>query len=79
MTRFPLSRLCSRSSSGRSVEVAPWQRGTRLANPLVKIARSAVADMVNYGGEFGLTPRGRSYLDTAGGHSGPGKFDGLLA
>jgi P27 family predicted phage terminase small subunit len=53
--------------------------GSAMANPLVKIARYAAADMVRYAGEFGMTPRARSYLDVAGRTSGPGKFDGLLA
>jgi P27 family predicted phage terminase small subunit len=53
--------------------------GTRLINPLVKIARCAAADMVRFAGEFGMTPRARSYLDAPGPRSGPSKFDGLLA
>jgi P27 family predicted phage terminase small subunit len=53
--------------------------GSHIANPLVKIARSAAADMVRFAGEFGLTPRARSYLTAADRASGPGKFDGLLA
>jgi hypothetical protein len=35
--------------------------------------------MVRFAGEFGMTPRARSYLSAAGRTSGPGKFDGLLA
>ena len=40
--------------------------GSHLANPLVKIARNAAADMLRFAGEFGMTPRARSYLDAAG-------------
>jgi phage terminase small subunit len=50
-----------------------------MANPLVKIARNAAADMLRFAGEFGMTPRARSYLDAAGRLSGSSKFDGLLA
>ena len=53
--------------------------GSPMANPLIKIARCAAADMVHFAGEFGMTPRARSYLSAAGRTSGPGKFDGLLA
>ena len=53
--------------------------GSAMANPLIKIARCAAADMVHFAGEFGMTPRARSYLSAAGRTSGPGKFDGLLA
>ena len=53
--------------------------GSHLANPLVKIARNAAADMLHFAAEFGMTPRARSYLDAAGRLSGPSKFDGLLA
>ena len=53
--------------------------GSHLANPLVKIARNAAADMLRFAVEFGMTPRARSYLDAAGRLSGPGKFDGLIA
>jgi phage terminase small subunit len=53
--------------------------GCQLANPLVKITRNAAADMVHFAGEFGLTPRARSWLTAAGRVTGPGKFDGLLA
>ena len=52
--------------------------GARMANPLVKIARNAAADMLRFAAEFGMTPRARSYLDAAGRLSGPSKFDGLL-
>ena len=52
--------------------------GSHMANPLVKIARSAAADMVRFAGEFGMTPRARSYLDVPG-RAEPSKFDGLLA
>ena len=45
-----------------------------MANPLVKIARCAAADMVHFAGGFGRTPRARSYLSAAGRTSGPGKF-----
>jgi phage terminase small subunit len=50
-----------------------------MANPLVKIARGAAADMLRFAAEFGLTPVARSRLSVAGRLSGPGKFDGLLA
>ena len=53
--------------------------GSHLANPLVKIARTAAADMLRIAGEFGMTPRARSHLDAAGRLSGPSKFEGLLA
>ena len=53
--------------------------GSHMANPLVKIARNAAVDMLRFAGEFGMTPRARSYLDAAGRLSGPSKFDGLLA
>ena len=53
--------------------------GSHMANPLVKIARNAAADMLRFAAEFGMTPRARSYLDAAGRLSGPSKFDGLLA
>jgi P27 family predicted phage terminase small subunit len=53
--------------------------GTRVINPLVEIARCAAADMVRFAGEFGLTPRARSYLNAGGRLSAPGKFDGLIA
>ena len=53
--------------------------GSAMANPLVKIARCAAADMVSYASEFGMTPRARSYLDAPDPGSGPSKFDGLLA
>ena len=52
---------------------------SQLANPLVKIARNAAADMVHFAGDFGLTPRTRSCLTAAGRVTGPGKFNGLLA
>jgi P27 family predicted phage terminase small subunit len=53
--------------------------GSHMANPLVKIARGAAADMLRFAAEFGLTPVARSRLSVAGRLSGPGKFDGLLA
>ena len=53
--------------------------GTRLTNPLVKIARNAAADMLRFAAEFGMTPRARSYLDAAGRLSGPSKFGELLS
>jgi P27 family predicted phage terminase small subunit len=53
--------------------------GSRMANPLVKIARNAAADMLRFAGEFGMTPRARSYLDAAGRLDGPSNFGDLLA
>ena len=37
--------------------------GSPMPNSLLKIARCAAADMVHFAGEFGMTPRARSYLD----------------
>ena len=53
--------------------------GSHMANPLVKIARGAAADMLRFAAEFGLTPVARSRLSVPGRLSGLGKFDGLLA
>ena len=36
--------------------------GSPIANPLLKIARHAAADMVRYAGLFGMTPVARSRL-----------------
>jgi len=52
--------------------------GSHMANPLVKIARGAAADMLRFAAEFGLTPVARSRLSVPGRLSGLGKFDGLL-
>jgi P27 family predicted phage terminase small subunit len=56
--------------------------GSPMANPLVKIARCAAADMVHFAGEFGMTPVARSRLAAGvGGQppTGPSKFGDLLA
>jgi P27 family predicted phage terminase small subunit len=37
--------------------------GSRMANPLVKIARNAAADMLRFAGEFGMTPHIARIID----------------
>ena len=51
--------------------------GNAVANPLLKIARCAAADMVHFAGEFGMTPLARSRLG-APVPPEPGKFGHLL-
>ena len=51
--------------------------GNAMANPLIKIARCAAADMVHFAGEFGMMPLARSRLG-APDHAASGKFGDLL-
>jgi P27 family predicted phage terminase small subunit len=51
--------------------------GNAVANPLVKLARCAAADMVHFAGEFGMTPLARSRLN-APKRAASGKFGDLL-
>ena len=51
--------------------------GSPMANPLLKIARNAACDMMRFAGEFGMTPRARSYLSAAGRINGPGSSTGF--
>lgn len=55
--------------------------GNARQNALVRIAAEAVANMIRYAGEFGLTPvaRSRRAAGIGGQPPGGGKFDGLLA
>jgi len=53
--------------------------GDPRANPLIRVANNAAADMVRYAAEFGMTPSARARV--AGGvawREGGSKFDGLL-
>jgi P27 family predicted phage terminase small subunit len=53
--------------------------GTPVVNPLVRVASVAAKDMVNFAGEFGLSPLARARI-AAGIYENPprSKFDGLL-
>lgn len=46
--------------------VITTEKGNRIQNPLVGIARRAAADMVRYCTEFGMTPSARSRVQTQG-------------
>jgi P27 family predicted phage terminase small subunit len=56
------------------------QGGDAIQNPLLGVARRAAADMVRYGGEFGLSPVARARISAGVSYEPPpgGKFDGLL-
>ena len=51
--------------------------GNAIQNPLVGTARKAMADMLRFAVEFGMTPSARSRIE-AGPFPSGGKFDGLL-
>ena len=58
--------------------------GNAGANPLVRIAANAAADMISFAGHFGMSPAARARISAGIGHEPPGgrppsKFDGLLA
>ena len=55
--------------------------GDARRNPLVRIARDAADDMLQFAAEFGLTPVARARLGAAGWEPpiGGGKFAGLIA
>jgi P27 family predicted phage terminase small subunit len=55
------------------------QAGDPRRNPLIKLIRDAAADMVRYGGEFGLTPVARTRIAQGIQEPEASKFDGLLA
>jgi P27 family predicted phage terminase small subunit len=52
--------------------------GNYIQNPLVGIARGAMADMVKYAIEFGLTPAARARLGTEAAPKKKSKFEGLI-
>jgi P27 family predicted phage terminase small subunit len=52
-------------------------RGQRIQNPLVGVARRAAADMLDYAMPFGLTPVARTRI-AAGVCQPPGKFAGMI-
>ena len=58
--------------------IVKTQSGGAAPNPLVWIAANAARDMVQFAGEFGMTPAARSRI-SAGVEVGDGKFAGLLA
>ena len=59
--------------------LAKTDSGAFRANPLIKIAAEAAAEMLRFAVEFGLTPVARSRIKLGPNKSGPGKFDGFLA
>jgi P27 family predicted phage terminase small subunit len=54
--------------------------GDPRANPLIRIANNAAADMIRFGGEFGMGPAARARIRAGvAWREDGGKFDGLLA
>ena len=51
------------------------KEGNAIQNPLVGVANKAMADMVRYAGEFGMTPSARSRVQ-ADGAAAPGRRSG---
>jgi len=53
--------------------------GDPRANPLIRIADNAAADMIRCAGEFGMTPSARARVRAGiAWREGGGKFDGLI-
>jgi P27 family predicted phage terminase small subunit len=52
--------------------------GDARANPLIRIADRAAADMIRYASEFGLTPAARARIRAGVAWRDDGKFDGLI-
>jgi P27 family predicted phage terminase small subunit len=85
----PLCVYCSTYARWRSAEEALAQSqpvvedrdGAPRANPLVRVARDAGAEMVKIAGMFGMSPAGRARIAAGIGpqERPPSKFDGLLA
>src|SRR5262249_34745246 len=93
----PLAAYCQACSHWRSAEEALARMtendpvtgallikgpvGAPRANPLIRIANNAAADMVRYSAEFGMSPaaRARVRAGVAWREETPSKFDGLLA
>jgi phage terminase small subunit len=69
-----LAAYCQMAARWEEAEAA-LARGDGPAAVLRRVSRQAAADMVSYGGHFGLTPRTRQ----AGGPPPGGKFGELLA
>jgi P27 family predicted phage terminase small subunit len=47
-------------------------------NPLVRVARAAADQMINFASHLGATPVARARISVGPGDSGDGKFEGLL-
>ena len=52
--------------------------GSVIQNPLVGIANKAMADMIRYAAEFGLSPASRARLGTNPGREEKDEFEGLI-
>jgi P27 family predicted phage terminase small subunit len=53
--------------------------GDPRANPLIRVANNAAADMIRFAGEFGMTPSARARVRAGvAWREGGGKFDGLI-
>jgi P27 family predicted phage terminase small subunit len=57
--------------------VVKGSTGSPIANPLIKVARCAAADVVRYASEFGFTPAARTRIGAVAPLT-PSKFHGLF-
>lgn len=55
------------------------KNGNAIQNPLVGTANKAMADMMRYAVEFGMTPSARTRVSSEPGGAGASKFEGLLS
>lgn len=80
---MPLGAYCTAYGRWRLAEesIARIADGDHLSpehRALIRVARAAVADMLRFASEFGMSPTSRTRL-SVGPSKGPGRFDGLLA
>ncbi|WP_323768596.1 phage terminase small subunit P27 family [Marinovum sp.] len=65
-----LARMAGRDSATEGLMIRT-KSGNFIQNPLVGTANKAMADMLRYAAEFGMTPSARSRIRTSGHEIGP--------
>jgi P27 family predicted phage terminase small subunit len=72
-----LAKMAAQDKRGHALTIK-GSAGSQVTNPLLRIACTAMNDMLRYGAAFGLTPAGRLRLSGINPPAQPSKFDGLL-
>lgn len=72
-----IASLATRGMLGSGLMIKTTN-GNFIQNPLVGTANKAMADMVRYAAEFGMTPSARSGIDTSAAQPTASKFAGLI-
>jgi P27 family predicted phage terminase small subunit len=63
-----MAEMAERDATGAGALIIRTALGNHIQNPMLSIARKALADMARYAAEFGMTPAARVRLANAGGN-----------